>query len=183
MFVRRVTSTIRGFVRKSRPCFGPSSERVRFDEVNPPGSLRQLLQRRGASSTNSRWAASGYAEVVAGGTTSPLAPARFPSGLRGVKPGLRASATHDGLIVSISGSWLPQPHRTPIVADFHPVAVVHSRPQDEPQALDVRRQLDGGADDLAGMGVWTDARIIVAHAELLALPGDDERVGAFTSRG
>ena len=73
----------------------------------------------------------------------------------------------------------PQPHDAAVVADTHSVAVTHCCPQGEPQTLHIRRQLDGAADDLTGMGVRPEMGVIVANTELLALPGDDERVGGF----
>jgi hypothetical protein len=73
----------------------------------------------------------------------------------------------------------PQPHDTAVPADPDAVAVAERRGERESQPIDVGREFDGGADDLTGLCIRTQARIIVADAKLLALPRDDERVGCL----
>ena len=46
----------------------------------------------------------------------------------------------------------------------------------QPQPLDVRGQLHRGPDALTDRAVGPDARVVVAHAQLAAAPGDDEGV-------
>jgi hypothetical protein len=78
-----------------------------------------------------------------------------------------------------SSSASPQPHHSAIGGDPDAVAIAHRGAQHRPQAIHVRCQLDSSTDDLTGMGVRPEAGVVVADAELLTLPGDDERVGAL----
>ena len=69
----------------------------------------------------------------------------------------------------------------PILGDTHAIAVAEDRPQDEPQALHVARQLDRRTETGSSRRVGRAPRVVLADADLLALPGDDERVGLHRS--
>ena len=71
----------------------------------------------------------------------------------------------------------PEADDAPVVGHAHLVAVPERRQEVEPQTLDIRRQLHGGADDGSTGRVRPEVRVIVADADLAVLPGDDERLG------
>lgn len=73
----------------------------------------------------------------------------------------------------------PQADDTPVVTHPDAVAVPHRCPEHEPQAVHIGSQLHCGPDDLPGMGVWPEPWVVVAYADLLTLPWDNERFGGL----
>ena len=76
----------------------------------------------------------------------------------------------------LPGSYPPQSDRAAVLGDLDVKAIAQRRRQDEPEPVDIGRQLDGGTDDLTSVHIRPEVWVIVADAELAAIPGDDERV-------
>ena len=95
----------------------------------------------------------------------------------GPPPAPEATAVSPLPVADVVMSASPQAHHFAIVGDPDVVAMPQGGSQGEPQASHVGRQLDGGTDDLTGMRVRPEPRVIVPDAKLATLPGDDERVG------
>ena len=75
----------------------------------------------------------------------------------------------------------PRSDRPAVVAHPDEVAIANGRRQDETQAIRVGRELHSRTELGTSRGVRAEVRVVVAHAQPSALPGDDQGLGRLPS--